>query len=211
MHSPHPIRSAKRHRLPRLVWLFLLLACTCLQRAEAQAPADSVDLFIAAKMRQLRIPGLQLAVVRHGQVVKLGHYGLANIQDSIPVSRKSRFTINSITKAFVGVAVVQLAEAGKLDVAAPISRYLPGLPAAWQPVTVRQLLTHTSGLPEIMGDDDIVTEANENAAWANVQKKPMEFALAKSSATTRPTTWWSANSSTSSAGSHSPRSFRNGS
>ena len=176
LHSLHYLHSAHYYRLTRLAWLLLALAGPLRQRAEAQTPADSVDLFIATKMRQLRIPGLQLAVVRHGQVVKLGQYGLANIQDSIPVSRKSRFTINSITKAFVGVAVVQLAEAGKLDVAAPIARYLPGLPAAWQPVTVRQLLTHTSGLPEIMGDDDMVTEANENAAWANVQTKPLEFA-----------------------------------
>ena len=177
MNQPaNPTRTPKHRRLTSFMWAVLLLAVTCFQRAEAQAPADSVDLFLTAKMRQLRIPGLQLAVIRHGQVVKLGQYGLANLQDSIPVGRNSRFTINSITKAFVGVAVMQLVEAGKLDVAAPISRYLPGLPAAWQPVTVRQLLTHVSGLPEIMGDDDMVTEANENAAWANVQKKPMEFA-----------------------------------
>ena len=158
------------------MWVLVLLICTCFQRAEARVPADSVDLFLSTKMRQLRIPGLQLAVIRHGQVVKLGQYGLANLQDSIPVTRNSRFTINSITKAFVGVAVMQLVEADKLDVSAPVSRYLPGLPAAWQPVTVRQLLTHTSGLPEIMGDDDMVTDANENAAWAKVQTKPMEFA-----------------------------------
>lgn len=156
-------------------WALLLLAGTCFQGAAA-VPADSVDLYLTAKMRQLRIPGLQLAVIRHGQVVKLGQYGLANMQDSVSVGRHSRFTINSITKAFVGVAVMQLVEAGKLELAAPVSRYLPGLPAAWQPVTVRQLLTHTSGLPEIMGDDDLVTEANETAAWANVQNKPMERA-----------------------------------
>ena len=171
-----PTLSPQYSRRTSITWVFLLLACACFQQAKAQAPADSVDLFLTAKMRQLRIPGLQLAVIRHGQVVKLGQYGLANLQDSIPVSRHSRFTINSITKAFVGVAVMQLVEAGKLDVAAPVSRYLPGLPAAWQPVTVRQLLTHASGLPEIMGDDDMVTEANENTAWANVLKKPMEFA-----------------------------------
>ncbi|WP_035567062.1 serine hydrolase domain-containing protein [Hymenobacter sp. IS2118] len=163
-------------RLSFFLWALLLLTGAGLQPARAQAPADSVDLFLATKMRQLRIPGLQLAVVRHGQVVKLAQYGVANIQDSIPVGRHSRFTINSITKAFVGVAVMQLVEAGKLDVAAPVSRYLPGLPAAWQPVTVRQLLTHASGLPEIMGDDELVTEANETAAWASVQQKPMEFA-----------------------------------
>ena len=172
LQSAHP---SKHRWLPVALWGLLLLICTGFQRVEAQS-ADSVDLFLTAKMRQLRIPGLQLAVIRHGQVVKLGQYGLANIQDSISVGRNSRFTINSITKAFVGVAVMQLVEAGKLDLAAPVSRYLPGLPAAWQPVTVRQLLTHTSGLPEIMGDDDMVTEGNEKAAWAGVQKKPMESA-----------------------------------
>lgn len=174
MNSSFPFVSPSKHRwLSLLVWSLLLLGGTCCQPAAAQT--DSVDLFLTAKMRQLRIPGLQLAVVRHGQVVKLGQYGLATIQDSIPVGRNTRFTINSITKAFVGVAAMQLAEAGKLDLAAPVSRYLPGLPAAWQPVTVRQLLTHTSGLPEIMGDDDMVTEGNEKAAWASVQQKPMEY------------------------------------
>ncbi len=171
-----PLRTPKPLLLASCMWGLLLLAFTCFQPARAQAPADSVDLFIAAKMRQLRIPGLQLAVVRQGRVVKLAQYGLANIQDSVPVTRNTRFTINSITKAFVGVAVMQLVEAGKLDVAAPVSRYLPGLPAAWHPVTVRQLLTHTSGLPEIMTDDEMVTDANENAAWAKVQTKPMDSA-----------------------------------
>ena len=175
-------RSANRllprfhHRLTLCLGGLLLLISSGFLRAEAQAPADSVDLFLAAKMRQLRIPGLQLAVVRHGQVVKSAQYGLASLQDSIPVTRTTRFSINSITKAFVGVAAMQLVEAGKLDLAAPASRYLPGLPAAWQPVTVRQLLTHTSGLPDIMGEDDLVTDANENAAWANVQTKPLDFA-----------------------------------
>lgn len=154
----------------------LLLTTGYFQRAEARVLADSVDIFLAAKMRQLRIPGLQLAVVRHGKLVKSAQYGLANLQDSIPVSRNTRFSINSITKAFVGVAVMQLVEAGKLDLAAPVSRYLPGLPAAWHPVTVRQLLTHTSGLPDIMADDEMVTDANENAAWAKIQTKPLDFA-----------------------------------
>ena len=161
---------------------FLLCLCALLltsgfyQRAEAQVPADSVDLFLTAKMRQLRIPGLQLAVVQHGKLVKSAQYGLANLQDSIPVSRHTRFSLNSITKAFVGVAVMQLVEAGKLDLAAPASRYVPGLPAAWQPVTVRQLLTHTSGLPDIMADDEMVTDANEAAAWAQVQTRALDFA-----------------------------------
>lgn len=157
----------------RLLWLSLLLICTC-WRAQASSPTDSLDLFLTAKMQQLRIPGLQLAVVRHGQVVKLAQYGLANVQDSVPVTRRTRFFLNSITKAFVGVTIMQLVETGKLDLAAPASRYLPGLPAAWQPVTVRQLLTHTSGLPDILPEEALVTEDNEQAAWAAVKQQPLE-------------------------------------
>ncbi|MBF9236451.1 serine hydrolase [Hymenobacter sp. BT683] len=158
-------------------WALLLLFFSSAFQASAATPADSLDLFLTSKMRQLRIPGLQLAVIRHGQVVKSAQYGLANVQDSVPVSRHTRFSINSITKAFVGVAVMQLVEAGKLELTAPVSRYLTSLPAAWQPVTVRQLLTHTSGLPEIMPDDEMVTEGNENAAWAKVQTQPMDFPI----------------------------------
>lgn len=143
--------------------------------AQAAAPTDSVDLLVQQAMRQLRIPGLQLAVVRHGQLVKLGNYGLANVQDSVPVTGQTRFFLNSITKAFVGVAVMQLVEAGKLDLDAPIGRYQPELPATWHPATVRQLLTHTSGLPDILPEDALVTENNEAAAWQQVQQQPLEF------------------------------------
>ncbi len=56
-------------------------------------------------MQKRKIPGLQLAIVRNGKIIKTGNYGLANVQDSIPVSNNTVFTINSITKAFTGVAI----------------------------------------------------------------------------------------------------------
>ena len=86
--------------------------------------ADSIDVFIQKQMQQRKIPGLQLAIVRNGNVVKTGNYGLANVQDSIPVSDKTVFTINSITKAFVGLAILQLAEDGMLNLSAPVSTNL---------------------------------------------------------------------------------------
>ncbi len=133
--------------------------------------SDSVDAFLRGQMQKRRIPGLQLAVVRHGKIVKLGAYGLANVQDSISVTDQTRFTINSITKAFTGVAIMQLVEAGRLDLEAPVSRYLDVLPAAWQTVSIRQLLTHTSGLPS--GDNE---KDGYEAFWAKLQTLPIEFA-----------------------------------
>ena len=72
------------------------------------AQADSIDLFVKAQMQKRKIPGLQLAIVKNGKIIKTGNYGLANVQDSIPVSDQTVFTINSITKAFTGVAIMQL-------------------------------------------------------------------------------------------------------
>lgn len=140
------------------------------------AQADSIDTFIQTQMQQRKIPGLQLAIVKHGKIIKTGNYGLANLQDSVPVSDKTVFTINSITKAFVGVAIVQLMEAGKLKLDAPISQYLTDIPDTWKPVTVQQLLSHTSGIPDIVNEEESVLIADDpEEAWNMVMKLPNEF------------------------------------
>ena len=140
------------------------------------AQADSIDVFVKTQMQKRKIPGLQLAIVRDGKIIKTGNYGLANVQDSIAVSNKTVFTINSITKAFVGIAILQLAEAGKLDLASPVSAYLTGLPEAWNPVTVQQLLSHTSGIPDIVDEEEaVLIAAGAEEAWKKVVAMPMDF------------------------------------
>jgi CubicO group peptidase (beta-lactamase class C family)/Tfp pilus assembly protein PilF len=141
------------------------------QHPRAKAQADGIEAFLRRQMERRRIPGLQVAVVRHGKVVLLGAYGLANVEHSVPVTKETVFSINSATKSFTGVAIMQLVEDGKLDLGAPVSKYLDGLPEAWRPVTIRQLLTLTSGIPGIT-----VEGGDEEAAWAKVQTRPMEFA-----------------------------------
>jgi CubicO group peptidase (beta-lactamase class C family) len=163
---------------PALLLVFAPLLLVSGVRAGGDAPAgpDEVDTYVRGQMEKRHIPGLQLAVVRNGKIVKLRAYGLANIQDAVPVDDRTLFQTNSITKAFTGVAIMQLVEAGKLDLAAPPSRYLDGLPAAWAKVTVRQLLTHTSGIPDIWDRNARLIADDEEAAWAKVKALPMEFA-----------------------------------
>lgn len=137
---------------------------------------DSIDVFIRNQMQKRKIPGLELAIVRHGKIIKTGYYGLANIQDSIAVSNKSVFTINSITKAFVGVAILQLAEAGKLKMNSPISEYLTDIPETWKSVKVQQLLSHTSGIPDLVDEEESVMIAdNFDMAWKKVITMPNDF------------------------------------
>ncbi|QJW97880.1 serine hydrolase [Frigoriglobus tundricola] len=137
----------------------------------AADPSEGVGAFLRGQMQRLRIPGLQVAVVQDGKIVHLGAYGVANVEHAVPVTNETVFSINSATKSFTGVAIMQLVEDGRVDLAAPVSRYLGGLPREWQAVTVRQLLSLTSGIPGIS-----VEGGDEAAAWAKVQTLPMEFA-----------------------------------
>lgn len=140
------------------------------------AQADSIDVFVKAQMQKRRIPGLQLAIVRGGKIIKTANYGLANVQDSIPVSNQTVFTINSITKAFTGVAIMQLMEAGKLKLSSPVSTFLSHLPESWKTVTIQQLLSHTSGIPDIVDEEEsVLIAATVEEAWKKVLALPFDF------------------------------------
>src|SRR5882757_33134 len=126
--------------------------------------------YLLKLMAQRSIPGLQVAVVRNERIELLDTLGVANLEHQVPVSDKSIFSINSMAKSFTGVAVMQLVEAGQLDLSAPISSYLDDLPENWRPITVRQLATLTSGLPEIMfytADSSVglIGDGSEEGAW----------------------------------------------
>jgi CubicO group peptidase (beta-lactamase class C family) len=97
-------------------------------------------------MRQLHIPGLSLAVVRDGRMVRLHGYGLANIELNARVTSETVFEIGSITKQFTATAIMMLVEEGRIDLDEKISKYLAGIPEAWDGVTIRHLLTHSSGI-----------------------------------------------------------------
>lgn len=135
---------------------------------------DQTRRLIQQTMKERRIPGLQVAVVKDGRIVLSESYGWANVENRVPTTVTTLFPLNSGTKSLTGVAVMQLAEAGLVDLEAPISRYLDDLPSAWQPIRVRQLLAHTSGLPDIVDQPGPVAGSSEAAMWKAVKQQPME-------------------------------------
>lgn len=145
--------------------------------AEADNRAAAIDQLVQGEMASRRIPGLQLAIVKNGEIIFTGAYGQSNLETAKPVTERTVFGVNSISKAFTGVAAMQLVEAGKLDLDASVTQYLEGLPASWEAITVRQVLTHTSGLPEIIDDNTrLIDGASPDAAWAKVQELPLRYA-----------------------------------
>ncbi len=154
--------------------LFIILFCSS-NNASSQLQSQKVESFIREQMKTRKIPGMQVSVVQHGKIVFLHSFGISNLEDSIPVTNRTLFPVHSITKAFVGVAIMQLVETGKLKLDSPISNYLNNLPISWQTITVRQLLTHISGLPDIWDKNSQLIDINEDSALAKVFKLPIVF------------------------------------
>ncbi|HEV2763431.1 MAG TPA: serine hydrolase domain-containing protein [Pyrinomonadaceae bacterium] len=102
-------------------------------------------------MRERHVPGLALAVVRDGKVIKARGYGLANVELNVPVTTETVFEIGSVTKQITAAAVLLLAGDGKLSLDDRINKHLPNLPDSWADITVRHLLTHTSGVRNYTG------------------------------------------------------------
>lgn len=121
-------------------------------RADAKSSDDSeaVARQVELEMEWGGIPGLALAVLDHGVPVYERAFGLANVELGVPMTTSTLFQLSSTSKAFTGVAAALLAQDGVLDLDAPARSVLDDLPGAWGTITVRQLLDHTSGLPEVL-------------------------------------------------------------
>jgi len=132
-----------------------------------------VDAYVNGEMRAEKIPGLALAIVRDGKIVKAQGYGLANIELDVAVKPETIFQTGSVGKQFTATAVMMLVEDGKIRLDDPVGKYLPGSPATWNNVTVRNLLTHTSGIPDY--ESDSVTK--KDAAFINLRNDYTEDEL----------------------------------
>jgi CubicO group peptidase (beta-lactamase class C family) len=146
------------------------------------AHADQADDYLKGEMEKHRIPGLALTVVRDGKAVKTAAYGLANVELNAPVKMETAFEIGSITKQFTAAGILLLQQDGKLSVDDKIARYLTNVPAAWAPITVRHLLTHTSGLKTYTGLDGFELRRHLTQAQfiQAIGKQPLEFAPGES-------------------------------
>jgi CubicO group peptidase (beta-lactamase class C family) len=140
-------------RIAPLAWSVLLGVSSSAQESTANdsIALRSVDRYVIAKMRSAKIPGLAVGIVKGDRVVYLKAFGIAD-PTGRAVTPQTPFIIGSITKSFTALAVMQLAEAGRIDLDAPVQRYLPWFrladATASAEITVRQLMTMTSGIPQ---------------------------------------------------------------
>jgi CubicO group peptidase (beta-lactamase class C family) len=110
--------------------------------------AASVDDYIRESMKKQKIPGLSVAIVRDGEVIKAEGYGLANVELNVPATKDTMYQSGSVGKQVTSAAVMVLVEDGKLKLDDPISKYLEDSPEIWKDITIHHLLTHTSGIKD---------------------------------------------------------------
>jgi len=134
-------------RLRAIALPFVTIAFVLAGKAFA-GELDRLDAFVEREREQQRIPGVGVAIVQRGEVVKLQGYGLANVEHRVPVTPETIFQSGSLGKQFTAAVVMLEVEGGRLALEDPLTRFFPDAPAAWQRITVRHLLTHTSGMAD---------------------------------------------------------------
>jgi CubicO group peptidase (beta-lactamase class C family) len=160
------MKSRLRLRYRLLLLGILILAVLQLRVTAAQPTLEmKIDRFITHQMTTQHVPGLALAITYGNQVLHVKGYGKAKAQQ--PVTPQIQFPIASLSKSFTAIAVLQLVEAGKIDLDAPVKRYVPELTLAdtktTNQITVRHLLNHTSGLSDLSFSEAFLPQPTTNA------------------------------------------------
>ena len=134
---------------------------------------DAVDTYVSRKMKELGLPGAALVIVQGDQIVHLKGFGIADASGR-PVTPQTPFFTGSTGKSFTALAIMQLVEAGRIKLDAPVRTYLPWFrvadPDASEIITVRQLLNQVSGLPRSIGQEQLAnTDLSDSAIENNVR------------------------------------------
>ncbi|MES2297030.1 MAG: serine hydrolase domain-containing protein [Pseudomonadota bacterium] len=132
----------------------------------AQPDNAAIDSYVQSELKRQSIPGLALVVQQNGKLVYAKGYGYANLEQGSAASTEQRFQIGSISKQFAAGAAMLLVEEGKMALDDRISKFIGPVPAQWEAITVRHILTHTSGLPTDV-DDAVYSQAARRGAYSS--------------------------------------------
>ncbi len=177
------MKNVHSNIVKRLIASIFLLFGIISASAQIIQPSDeqlsNLDQRIEAYLESNNIPGALVALASRGEIIHLETYGMANVELSSPVTDNTVFEIGSISKQFVSAVVMLLVQENKLGLDATIENFIADIPSEWLGVTVRQLLTHTSGIPdyeEIASYDIYGERVTPEEIIQIAHSRPMDFA-----------------------------------
>ncbi|MEO8090477.1 MAG: serine hydrolase domain-containing protein [Gemmatimonadales bacterium] len=158
----------------------MALACAIpwvCQSLTAQSPQlDSISRYVASEMRRQQIPGLSVAILRGDTILLARGYGFANLELRVPASDSTVYQSGSLGKQFTAAGVGMLARQGRLNIEDRITRWFPEGKGVWDSITVRHLLTHTSGIPEYTDSlIDLRKDYTEEQLVTLAASRPLDF------------------------------------
>jgi D-alanyl-D-alanine carboxypeptidase len=166
-------------RTARVLCVMFLCAVHAQCQTEGSTHPDKIDEYLKHEMAARNVPGLAFAVLENGRVLRQGAYGLANVENEARVAIDSVFELASVTKPITAVAVMMLVEQKKIRLDDPVRKYLVDAPPAWDEITVRELLSHTSGLREyglVKCDGSELLDISTKQQFEDLIKSPPLFA-----------------------------------
>jgi serine beta-lactamase-like protein LACTB, mitochondrial len=146
----------------RCAVVVLLVLASAPGFAESPPPGARTMAYLQEVWRSIGTPGISVAVAHKGRLVFSEGVGFADLDNMIPANGSTVYNIGSVSKALTAVAVMQLVEQGKVRLDDPIQRYVPSFPEKGSPITLRHLLTHTSGIRHYRPTDFPDSGNNEN-------------------------------------------------
>ena len=162
-----------------LTSLFLLPLCTCAQTQSKEVSLpERLESLVNDRFEATRCPGLSVAVVSHNQIVFSEALGKADIEQDVPLTTASVQRLASVSKPITGTIIMDLVEQGKLSLDASVRQYLPELPAFYQSVTLRELLSHQSGVRGYADEENVLFNTVHYSTSRDALKVMMTYPLA---------------------------------
>lgn len=149
--------------------VFLIIGAT-----PAQAQTFRIDTFLQKQIKEYHIPALSVAIIEKGKAVLTKTYGKANIEYNVDNTQETAFQLASATKLLSATALMTLVQEGKLELQKKVTHYLPELPKGWDDMKVMDLVSHQSGIADLLAmkqDFKSVQEALDTAT-----SRPLDFA-----------------------------------
>lgn len=140
----------QRRLLLRRLWICLFPALLLAQPSSDRK--SRIEQVVITEMTRASIPGVSVAIARKGRVEWTQGFGMADVENGVPVTPSTRIRLGSISKPITAIAVMQLVERDKIGLDAEVQRYLPAFPRKPWPITIRQMLGHQSGIRHYRAD-----------------------------------------------------------
>src|ERR1700761_4572309 len=173
--------SYNQTSMPKPLLLFAVVLLSIAAHAQSPLSPDAkakIDTAVTQVLSSTKVPSASIAVVKDGRIAYLQAYGLARLNPPMEATPQMQYSIGSISKQFTAAAVLLLAQEGKLTLEDPVSKFLPGLTRSKE-VTIRMLLSHTSGYQDYWPEDYVMTSMMVPTTAQHIldvwAKRPLDF------------------------------------